>query len=133
MTTTRRAFLIATGASGLLLSAFAGATTLRAGSPRIWVIDEDLPGSAALVQRALVHGARIEPLCGDAGWLWFERLSRARAIAGVTRGADAFVLTQLGAQNGMRVTQRMWLGGAVRWMLESAESAGFVTRSGSLE
>ena len=114
MSMTRRAFLIATGASGLVRPAFGGLAT----STATWVIDEALSQSVELIRRVRMSGAQIASLSGDAGWLWFERLSSAPRIGGLTRCADAFVLTQLGAGIGMRATQRTLDGHAVLWTLE---------------
>lgn len=114
MSMTRRAFLIATGASGFVRLAFGGTAKATA----TWVIDEELPQSGELILRARLSGAHIASLSGDAGWLWFERLSSAQRIGGLTRCADAFVLTQLGAGIGMRATQRKLDGHAVLWTLE---------------
>ncbi|SAK61896.1 hypothetical protein AWB76_03136 [Caballeronia temeraria] len=114
MTTTRRTFLIATGS--LPWMPFGGA--MRP-STRTWVVDEGLPQSRVLVRRAHLTGARIASLSGDAGWLWIERLSSSQAIGGITRFADAFVLSQLGADNGMRATRhRAFDNGAVLWTIE---------------
>ena len=116
MSTTRRAFLIATGATGLLRAAFGDAAQ---SSTRTWVIDRELPQSRVVVRHAALTGARIASLTGDAGWLWIERLSSSQAISGLTRFADAFVLMQLGAEIGMRATRhRGWEEGAVLWTLE---------------
>lgn len=126
MSTTRRAFLIATGASAFVSISFGGAMETSA---RTWVIDEDLPQSLVFVRRARMTGARIASLSGDAGWLWIERLSQeamtsSRAIGGLTRFADAFVLTRLAASAGMRATRhRAWdvsesEEGAVLWTVE---------------
>ncbi|KXV04024.1 hypothetical protein CR51_15040 [Caballeronia megalochromosomata] len=121
MSTTRRAFLIATGASGLLWTSFGLAAQA---STRTWIVDEALPQSRVLVRQARMTGARLASLSGDAGWLWFERLSEeamstSHAIGGLTRFADAFVLAQLGAGIGMRATHhRAFDDGAVLWTLE---------------
>ncbi|SPB12848.1 hypothetical protein NOV72_00152 [Caballeronia novacaledonica] len=114
MNATRRAFLIAAGASGLPWISLAGASQA---STRIWVIDDGLPQSRVLVRS--IKG-RVESLSGDAGWLWIERLSKATMpIGGLTRFADAFVLSQLGADIGMRATHhRAFADGAVLWTLE---------------
>jgi hypothetical protein len=118
MSTSRRAFLIATCASGLVCTGFGGA----AAPTRTWVIDEELPQSGVLIRRARLSGSRIASLPGDAGWLWFERLSleamSSRGVGGLTRCADAFVLTQLAAGIGMRATRRMLDEHAVLWTLE---------------
>ncbi|SAL65987.1 hypothetical protein AWB71_03902 [Caballeronia peredens] len=119
MNLSRRAFLIATGASGLSWPAFGAAFQ----TPRTWVIDEDLPQSRVLISRVSLTNARVVSLSGDAGWLWFERLSfeaasASRGLSGVTRGADAFVLTQLGAGIGLRATQRRLDAHTVLWTLE---------------
>ncbi|WP_321801764.1 hypothetical protein [Caballeronia sp. J97] len=116
MSTTRRAFLIATGVSGLPWIPFG--CTMRA-STRVWVVDEALPQSGVVVHRARMTGARVASLSGDAGGLWIERLSSSPSIAGITRFADAFVLSQLGAETGMRATRhRAFANGAVLWTLE---------------
>ena len=119
MSMTRRAFLIATGVSCVAWSAFGGAAPL----PRTWVIDESLAQSRTLIRRVRWTGARIASLSGDAGWLWFERLSSeamssAQGFSGLTRSAEAFVLAQLGAEIGLRATQCTLGNGAVFWMLD---------------
>lgn len=112
--TTRRAFLIAMGVVPWM--PFGGATRPSA---RTWVVDVDLPQSGIIVRRARLTGAQIASLSGDAGWLWIERLSSSHAIGGITRYADAFVLSQLGAGVGMRATHHRTFGdGAVLWTLE---------------
>ncbi|WP_250515360.1 hypothetical protein [Caballeronia sp. INDeC2] len=121
MNPARRAFLIAAGASGLPWISFGREKTAAA---RIWVVDEDLPHSRLIVRRARLTSGRVESLAGDAGWLWIERLSKdamssPHAIGGLTRFADAFVLSQLGAGIGMRATHhRAFDDGAVLWTLE---------------
>ncbi|MFM0324667.1 hypothetical protein [Caballeronia glebae] len=116
MNTTRRAFLIAAGVAGMPWRSLGVAMPV---STRIWVVDEDLPQSRVLVRRARLTGAGIASLSGDAGWLWIERLSSLHAIGGITRFADAFVLSQLGADIGMRATHhRAFENGAVLWTLE---------------
>ena len=121
MTTTRRAFLVAAGTSGLPWIAFGGATRTSA---RIWVVDEALPQSRVLVRRARLTNGRVQSLSGDAGWLWIERLSEEaisspHPIGGLTRFADAFVLSRLSAGIGMRTTHhRAFDDGAVLWTLE---------------
>jgi hypothetical protein len=114
MSMTRRTFLLATGVSMLPWTASGGMAAPNA----TWVIDEALPQSPALIRRARLTGARIASLSGDAGWLWFERLSSLQAIGGLTRCADAFVLTQLGTETGMRATRRTLDGHALLWTLE---------------
>ena len=126
MSMTRRAFLIATGVSGIAWSASGGAAPL----PRTWVIDENLTQSRVLIRRVQSTGARIAFLSGDAGWLWFGRLSSeamasAQGFSGLTRSADAFVLTQLGAEIGLRATQRTLGDGAVFWTLDHASPRRF--------
>jgi hypothetical protein len=79
------------------------------------VFDEHLPDSRAFALRARAFRARIVPLSSetkrDIGALWFETLlpeavSADSAIAGLTRHADAFVLTRFALAAGMRLTQR---------------------------
>ncbi|BCQ25686.1 hypothetical protein NK8_38640 [Caballeronia sp. NK8] len=117
MSTTRREFLIAMGAAGW--PSRSSGIVMRA-STRIWVVDQDLRQSGAVLRRA----TRIAALSGDAGWLWFERLSkeavaRSDGIGGITRFADAFVFAQLGAEIGMRAQHhRAWDDGALLWTLE---------------
>ncbi|BAO88491.1 hypothetical protein [Caballeronia cordobensis] len=114
MNVTRRAFLLATGSIWIPCVA-----AVETPSARTWVIDEDLPQSRVLVRRMNEHGARVVSLSGDAGWLWFERLSNEAAIGGLTRFSDAFVLAQLGAGNGMRALHhREWKEGALLWTFE---------------
>jgi hypothetical protein len=121
MSTTRRAFLISAGASGL---PWISVGVAARASTRIWVIDEALPQSRVMLRRARLTSARVESLSGDAGWLWIERLSKeamssSHAIGGLTRFADAFVLSQLGAGIGMRATHhRAFVDDAVLWTLE---------------
>ena len=124
MSTTRRAFLIATGACGMLWPMLDVAVSTHPPEMRTLVIDRNLPESRAWVRHAQMqlNGARIEPLFGDAGWLWFERLScdalrPLHGIGGLTRFADAFVLTQLGAGIGMCATRRMLDEDAVLWTM----------------
>lgn len=124
MSTTRRAFLIATGAGGLLWPMLDVAVGTHAPELRTLVIDRNLLESRASLRHAQLqlNGARIEPLFGDAGWLWFERLSGdalrpSHTIGGLTRFADAFVLTQLGAGIGMCATRRMLGEDAVLWTM----------------
>ncbi|BAN25658.1 hypothetical protein [Caballeronia insecticola] len=119
MNLSRRAFLIATGAAGLSRPAFGKAALPQ----RTWVIDENLPQSRVLIARARFADARIVSLSGDAGWLWFERLSfeaisMSQGLSGLTCSADAFVLTQLAAGIGMRATQHRLDAYAVLWTLE---------------
>lgn len=117
MSATRREFLIAMGAAGLPWKASGDVVPT---STRIWVVDQDLPQSAAVLRRHV----RIAALSGDAGWLWIERLSKEAAarpdgIGGITRFADAFVLTQFGSEIGMRARHhRAWDDGALLWTLE---------------
>ncbi|SAK88144.1 hypothetical protein AWB77_04753 [Caballeronia fortuita] len=114
MTTTRRAFLIAT--ASLPWMPFGGA---MGASAHAWIVDADLPQSRVIVRHARSAGARITALSGDAGWLWIERLSPEPAIAGITRFADAFVLSQLGAEIGLRAAHhRSFDNGAVLWSLK---------------
>ena len=100
------------------------AVSTRPAEIRTLVIDRNLLESRAFVRHAQMqtNGAHIEPLFGDAGWLWFERLScdalrSSYAISGLTRFADAFVLTQLGAGIGMCATRRMLDEDAVLWTM----------------
>jgi hypothetical protein len=76
------------------------------------VFDEQLPDSRAFATRARMLGARIVPMRSDVGALWFETLmpaieASAGAIAGLTRHADAFLLTRFAMAAGMRLGQRV--------------------------
>jgi hypothetical protein len=93
------------------------------------VFDEQLPDSRAFAMRARVLGARIVPMRHDIGALWFETLMPALgstgAIAGLTRHADAFLLTRLAIGAGMRLDQRAVEGRAgtdalIAWRLDAS-------------
>jgi hypothetical protein len=93
------------------------------------VFDEQLPDSRAFAMRAHVLGARIVPMRHDIGALWFETLMPALgstgAIAGLTRHADAFLLTRLAIGAGMRLDQRAVEGRAgtdalIAWRLDAS-------------
>jgi hypothetical protein len=93
------------------------------------VFDEQLPDSRAFAMRARVLGARIVPMRSDIGALWFEMLmpevrSTGGAIAGLTRHADAFLLTRFAMGAGMRLGQRAVEGRAgsdalIAWRLDA--------------
>jgi len=75
------------------------------------IFDEDLADSRAFAFRSRTMGARIVPLGNDIGALWFQSLmplasSLGTTITGLTRHADAFLLTRFAQGTGMRVTQR---------------------------
>jgi hypothetical protein len=85
----------------------------RPHASRILVIDE------ALRARCLINlQGRITPLIGDAVWLWQDHLQRESLIHGLTRPADAFVLTRLASDNGMHVTHQPIDAEAVLWSIE---------------
>jgi hypothetical protein len=110
MKLSRRAFLIAAGAS------CAFGFDLRAARSRLFVIDTELSDRLRLDPRT-----RVTPLTGDAGWLWHEHLihEAAHGLSGLTRPADAFILTRLAADLGLPATQRMIDADAVVWTLEA--------------
>ncbi len=83
------------------------------GTPRIVVIDEALRAHWPIKPQD-----RITRLNGDAVWLWHDHLQHEALIHGVTRPADAFVLTRLASDIGMRVTQRPIDTEAVIWSVE---------------
>jgi hypothetical protein len=85
----------------------------RGASPHALTIlfDEDLADSRTFAFRSRAMGARIVPLGEDIGALWFQSLmplasSPGTTIAGLTRHADAFLLTRFAQGAGMRTTQR---------------------------
>jgi hypothetical protein len=114
----RRAFLVAAALAGFAWRGVGETTQPTQRTQRTWVIDNELPQGGMLLRRAPFRHAQVAVLEGDAGWLWFGRLASLDRIAGVTRAADAFVLTQLGASAGMRATQRRLDGHAMLWTLE---------------
>jgi hypothetical protein len=74
------------------------------------IFDEDLADSRTFAFRSRTMGARIVPLGNDIGALWFESLmplasSPGNTIAGLTKHADAFLLTRFAQCAGMWVTQ----------------------------
>jgi hypothetical protein len=118
MKTARRDFLAAASlaaASARVLwparaMAQSGEPAARANS-LIIVFDERLADSRAFAFRSRTMGARVVPLRDDIGVLWFQRLMPLAAlpgntIAGLTRHADAFLLTCFAQSSGMRATQR---------------------------
>jgi hypothetical protein len=118
MKTGRRDFLAAASlaaASARVLwpvraMAQSGEPAARANSLTI-VFDERLADSRAFAFRSRTMGARVVPLRDDIGVLWFQRLmplaaSPCNTIAGLTRHADAFLLTCFAQSSGMRATQR---------------------------
>jgi hypothetical protein len=133
MKTSRRDFLaVASAGPVAVASAWAlrpGRSMASAGEafarayPLTVVFDEQLPDSRAFAMRARVLGARIVPMRSDTGSetgsetgsdigaLWFETLMPAMAstdgaIAGLTRYADAFLLTRFAMGAGMRLDLR---------------------------
>jgi hypothetical protein len=115
MRLSRRTFLIA--ACGWPLS-FVEVLPSRDSRDCLFVLDETLGD-----RMSLPRDARIAPLTGDAGWLWHERLRHeaarsSLAIGGLTRPADAFVLTRFAADLGMRAVQRTLDRNAVAWKLQ---------------
>jgi len=81
------------------------------GDSLIIVFDERVADSCAFAFRSRARGARIVPLGNDIGMLWFQHLmplasSPGNVIAGLTRHADAFLLTHFAQGTGLRTTQR---------------------------
>jgi hypothetical protein len=120
MTLTRRAFLLASCATGV--SCVADVTGMasmasfgpRAPRSRLLVIDMELSNHVPLDSRA-----RVTPLTGDVGWLWHEHLRHQAAlgIGGITRPADAFVFARFAADLGLLASRRIIDDRAVAWTL----------------
>jgi hypothetical protein len=136
MRTSRRDFLavasVATASAWALWPGRAMAPAgeaLAQGHSLTVVVDERLPDSRAFAMRARVLGARIVPMRSDIGALWFETLmptvgSTGGAIAGLTRHADAFLLTRFATSAGMRLAQQAVEGRArsdasIAWRLDA--------------
>ncbi|KND60804.1 hypothetical protein BVER_01021c [Candidatus Burkholderia verschuerenii] len=110
----RRTFLLAAGVSWML----PGLPFASAAASKIVVLD-----AAFREHAALLANTRITLLDGDAGWLWHEHLIHEAmqpmpSIIGLTRYADAFVLTQFAAQLGLRTTQRTLDAQRVTWRID---------------
>lgn len=68
------------------------------------------------------QGARILPVAGDAGRLWYDALRALvsqghRRIAGMTSHTDLLILETLARDTGLRVSQRESAGRLVSWVL----------------
>jgi hypothetical protein len=117
MQRSRRTFLLAAGVSWML----PGLPLANESAARIIVLDK------AFAQYAPWHAnARISLLDGDAGWLWHDHLMHeaikpAQSIIGLTRYADAFVLTQLATHAGFVTTQNTFDRQAVAWSIRCSE------------
>jgi len=81
------------------------------GDSLIIVFDERVADSRAFAFRSRTMGARTVPLGNDIGMLWFQHLmplasSPGNVIAGLTKHADAFLLTRFAQSTGLRITQQ---------------------------
>jgi hypothetical protein len=113
MNPSRRAFMIAAGASFALPADW----RFLSNRSRIFVIDPALRAPMTFDPHA-----RITLLEGDAGWLWHAHLCAdvahaGQAITGLTRPADAFVLTRLASGIGMQTVQHTLDAHAMLWTL----------------
>lgn len=80
------------------------------GDSLIIIFDERVADSRAFAFRSRTKGARTVPMGNDIGMLWFQHLmplasSPGNVIAGLTRHADAFLLTRFAQGAGLRITQ----------------------------
>ncbi|QIE27876.1 hypothetical protein SBC1_59870 (plasmid) [Caballeronia sp. SBC1] len=80
------------------------------GDSLIIIFDERVADSRAFAFRSRTRGVRTVPLGNDIGTLWFQHLmplasSPGNVIAGLTRHADAFLLTRFAQGIGLRIAQ----------------------------
>ena len=75
------------------------------------VFDERVADSRAFAFRSRTRGAHLVPMGHDIGVLWFQHLMplvslSGNTVAGLTRYADAFLLTRFAQGIGLRIAQR---------------------------
>ena len=123
MSRTRRDFLVVASLAVVGVQTLRPVKACELAAPRLTVLfDEHLADSRAFALRACMTGAPRVALSGDIGEMWFELLKPASgaaqtAFAGLTRHADAFVLSRLAQGAGMQMTQRT-AGPLIMWRLD---------------
>ena len=86
------------------------------------VYNEWFPQARTFADGLAAQGARVLPIAGDAGRLWYDTLRRLvsqghRRIAGMTTHTDSLILETLARDSGLRVSLRESVGRLVSWVL----------------
>lgn len=110
------------------------AATLRAAAPSadagcgaalafdVVIYNEWFPQARTFADARAAQGARVLPVAGDAGRLWYDTLRALvsqghRRIAGMTTHTDLLILETLARDTRLRVSQRESAGRLVSWVL----------------
>jgi len=86
------------------------------------VYNEWFPQARTFADGLAARGARVLPVAGDAGRLWYDTLRALvsqghRRIAGMTTHTDSLIIETLARDTGLRVSQRESAGRLVSWVL----------------
>jgi hypothetical protein len=86
------------------------------------VFNEWFPQARTFADGLAAQGARVLPIAGDAGRLWYDPLRGLvsqgyRRIAGMTTHTDLLILETLARDTRLRVSQRESAGRLVSWVL----------------
>lgn len=86
------------------------------------VYNDWFPQARAFADGLAARGARVLPVEGDAGRLWYDTLRALvsqgqRRIAGMTTHTDLLILETLARDTGLHASQRESAGRLVSWVL----------------
>lgn len=87
------------------------------------VYNEWFPQARSFANDLAARGARVLPIAGDAGRLWYDTLRAlvsqggGRRIAGMTTHTDLLILETLARDTRLHVSQRESAGRLVSWVL----------------
>jgi hypothetical protein len=120
MKLTKRDFVKAAAATVVI----AAAASRASGSSEFdaVVYNDWFPQARAFAEGLAAQGARVLPVAGDAGRLWYDTLRALvsqghRRIAGMTTHTDLLILETLARDTRLHVSQRESAGRLVSWVL----------------
>jgi hypothetical protein len=110
------------GAAATAVIAAAASRIGRSSKFHAVVYNEWFPQARTFADRLAAQGARVLPIAGDAGRLWYDTLRAlvsqgGRRIAGMTTYTDLLILETLARDTRLRVSQRESAGRLVSWVL----------------
>lgn len=120
MKLTKREFV--KGAAATIVIATAPTRARNSSKFDVVVYNEWFPQACTFADGLAAQGARVLPVAGDAGRLWYDALRALvgrghRRIAGMTTHTDLLILETLARDTGLRVSQRESAGRLVSWVL----------------
>ncbi len=120
MKLTKRDFVKGAAATVVIAAAAPGVTS-RSKFDAV-VYNEWFPQAHTFADALAAQGARVLPVAGDAGRLWYDALRALvsqghRRIAGMTTHTDLLILETLARDTGLRVSQRESAGRLISWVL----------------